>query len=291
MSRYDVAVAYRVYPGVSKSPLVHADDKLALARTCLLSFKQSLGGLRAKMFVLLDSCPPEYKALFRSVFTAQDLVFIDLDHAGNQGSFLKQIEILLEQNDSEAIYLAEDDYLYQAGSFGEMLDVLKHGIGGASADFVTPYDHADCYKLLLHRHGRRHAKTAMREWQTVNSTCLTFLTTKTTLAQTRAVFETYRDKKNLDASIWISLTQFQLYNPLSYVRLFFIERPSFKILLKAWIYNIRAVFGPRYVLWAPKPAIATHTDNRYVSPGIDWLARAAEIDKSFADVKQGSKSP
>jgi hypothetical protein len=288
MSRYDVAVAYRVYPGVSKTPLTHADDKLALARTCLVSFKQSLGDLRAKMFVLLDSCPPAYKALFQGIFAAQDLVFIDLDHVGNQGSFLRQIEILLEQNDSELVYLAEDDYLYQPSAFGEMLDVLKHGAGGAPADFVTPYDHADCYTLLLHRHSRRHMKTATREWQTMNSTCLTFLTTKTTLERTRGVFETYRDKKNLDASIWISLTQFQLYDPLTYLRLFFHERASFKILLKAWIYNVQAIFGPRYNLWAPVPAIATHTDNRYVSPGIDWLARAAEIDQSLAGAEQGT---
>lgn len=289
MSHYDVAVAYRVYPGVSKTPLIHADSKFALARTCLVSFKESLGDLRAKMFVLLDSCPPAYKAPFRDLFDAEDLVFVDLDHAGNQGSFLQQIEILLEQNESETVYFAEDDYIYEPGAFREMLDLIKHGAGGLPADFVTPYDHTDYYNLLLHKHPRRHEKAANREWQTVNSTCLTFLTTKTTLAQTRAVFETYRHKKNLDASIWLSLTHCQLFNPLAYLRLLAGERASFKILLKAWIYNTKAILGPRYRLWAPRPAIGTHIENRYISPGFDWLARAAEIDKSFGETpKRGA---
>lgn len=287
MKRYDIAVAYRVYPGVSKTPLIHADDKLALARTCLVSFKEALGDLAAKMYVLLDCCPPEYKALFREHFDEKDFVFIDLDHVGNQRSFLKQIEVLLAQTDTEAVYFAEDDYLYLPGTFGEMLDVLQKGVDGLPADFVTPYDHQDYYTLLLHRHKRRQGKTAKRTWQTVNSTCLTFLTTKATLAKTRAVFETYQNPRNLDASIWLALTHDQIFDPAAYFRMFMKERPSFKILLKTWIYNAEAVRGPRYRLWAPKPSIATHTDHRYVAPGIDWLAEADRIDRSLAASRSG----
>jgi hypothetical protein len=58
--RFDLAVAYRVYPGISKEPAVHADDKLRLAELCLRSFKEALGTLRVKVWALLDGCPPEY---------------------------------------------------------------------------------------------------------------------------------------------------------------------------------------------------------------------------------------
>ena len=42
---YDLAVAYRIYPGVSKVPPVFSQDKLKLAEFCLKSFKDSLGDL------------------------------------------------------------------------------------------------------------------------------------------------------------------------------------------------------------------------------------------------------
>jgi hypothetical protein len=282
MSQHEVAIAYRVYPGVSKTPLIHANNKLALATTCLASFKEALGDVRAKMFVLLDSCPPEYYALFRRYFADEDLAFIELGHVGNQESFLKQIEVLLDQNDSEAVYFAEDDYLYLPNTFREMLNAIKVGIKGERADFVTPYDHSDYYSLLLHRHDREFGKKGDREWQTVNSSCLTFLTTKTTLRETRAILETYRNKKNLDASIWLSLTHYQIFNPVVYLTTFLKERSSFKILLKAWIYNGPRLLGRRYRLWSPKPSLATHTDHRYPAPGIDWQTAASRIDAEIA---------
>ena len=87
--RYDLAIAYRVYPEVSKPArsLTFGDDKYLLSEVCFRSFKESLGALRAKIWVLLDSCPPEYEALFRRYVDPDDLVIVRLDGAGNRATF------------------------------------------------------------------------------------------------------------------------------------------------------------------------------------------------------------
>ena len=46
----DLAIAYRIYPGISKIPPIYSDDKFKLSELCLRSFKQSLGGLRVKIW-------------------------------------------------------------------------------------------------------------------------------------------------------------------------------------------------------------------------------------------------
>ena len=59
---HDLAVAYRIYPSVSRPALglPFSDDKYRLSEICLHSFKESLGSLRVKVWAILDGCPPEY---------------------------------------------------------------------------------------------------------------------------------------------------------------------------------------------------------------------------------------
>ena len=114
MSSYDLAVAYRIYPKVSKPSLglPFSDDKLRLAEICLRSFKASLGGLRVKIWAILDGCPESFADLFRKYFDPDDLVLVPLPSVGNHATFGKQIDILLNQTDSDFVYFAEDDYVY-----------------------------------------------------------------------------------------------------------------------------------------------------------------------------------
>ncbi|HVY69793.1 MAG TPA: glycosyltransferase family 2 protein, partial [Verrucomicrobiae bacterium] len=137
-SPYDFAVAYRVYPRVSRTPPVFRDNKFKLAELCARSFKNSLGSLRPKIWLLLDACPPEYERMFRSLFPAEDMVILNLTGEGNLPTFVRQIQILSEQTDSELIYFAEDDYYYLPGQFPRLVDFLRANL---DADFVTPYDH------------------------------------------------------------------------------------------------------------------------------------------------------
>ncbi len=265
--QYDLAVAYRIYPRVSKVPLIFADDKYSLAELCLKSFKASLGDLRAKMWVLLDSCPSEYDDLFRRYFKPEDLELIHLSGIGNQLAFNEQISILVNQDKADLVYFAEDDYFYLPHQFAQMIDLLTQN---NDVDFVSPYDHLDYYFSGFHQHQISLKVFQGRYWRTANSTCLTFLTSKSTLKKTRKVFASFANG-NYDASLWLSLTKFHLFNPIRAMR-FLINNPFWlKLILNAWYYCWRQIlFGRRWKLWVPMPAIATHTDSDYLAPTVDW---------------------
>ncbi len=266
---YDLAVAYRIYPKVARPalglPLSH--DKLQLADACLRSFRESLGTLRVKLWVLLDACPPEYEEMLFRYFDREQLVLIPLQKTGNLGTFEQQIDILSNQTDSELVYFAEDDYFYLPDQFRAMVDYLR---AHDDVDFVTPYDHLDCYNLELHDYPKRLRVSANRHWRTAGSTCLTFLTSRRTLQQTAHVFRTY-GLKNSDASLWLSLTKHGVWNPFTLSR-YAIKNPWLaKIVVKAWLHGWRQIlFGERRHLWVPVPGIATHLDVNALSPSVDW---------------------
>jgi hypothetical protein len=275
MKTCDLAVAYRIYPQVADAArgFPGCEDKLRLSEVCLRSFKNSLGNLRVKMWVILDDCPSSYAALFRKFFEEDELVFVPLRGAGNQGSFAKQLEVLLTQTDSEVVYFAEDDYLYVPGQFHCMTDFLRDCAG---AHFISPYDHLDCYTLDLHRQPKWLRIHNDRHWRTASSTCLTFLTMRETLRKTQRVFRHYK-RRSFDCSLWLSLTKQRVFNPLFFARHIFRESRFCKIVLKSWLYCWQQIlFGKSWTLWVPIPGIATHVDCGALSPSVDWCALAQE---------------
>ena len=144
--KYDLAVAYRICPRMpEKEMAVCPRDKLKLSEICLRSFRESLGSLKVKMWVLLDNCPPEYGALFLKYFDEKNLKLIKLGGIGNQATFGLQLELLANQKDSEIIYFVEDDYLFLPNQFAEMIYFLKFH---SDVHFVSPYDHPDYYIAL-----------------------------------------------------------------------------------------------------------------------------------------------
>lgn len=267
--RYDVAVAYRIYPKVAKPALglPFSDDKARLAEVCLQSFRRSLGSLRVKLWVLLDGCPPEYADMFRRHFAEQDLELIPLAGIGNYGTFSKQIEILREQTAAELIYFAEDDYFYLPDQFRLMVDFLQ---AHQDVDFVSPFDHLDCYTMELHRGPTWLRAFGGRHWRTAASTCLTFLSTRQVLLDTERILRTYADK-NYDCSLWLSLTKERVLSPWSWPRLFLRQPFTMKIFAKAWLFGWRQIlFGKRRSVWTPVPSIASHIDIKSLAPGVDW---------------------
>jgi hypothetical protein len=268
---YDVAIAYRIYPKVAKpaAGLPFSDDKYRMAEVCLQSFRRSLGDLRVKIWVLLDGCPPSYGDLFRSCFSSQDLTLIPLGGSGNQQTFLQQINILTEQEDAELVYFAEDDYYYLPGQFHLMTDFLQ---ACSDVDFVSPYDHLDCYTLDLHRRPKWLRVFADHHWRTAASTCLTFLTTRTRLRETQGTFRSY-GKGNGDCSLWLELTKESLFRPIDLVRWMIGQRRLANIVIKAWLYGLpQILFGRSHKLWVPVPGLATHMAAGLLSPTIDWPA-------------------
>ncbi len=267
---YDLAVAYRIYPKVAKPALnlVFGDDKYSLSEACLKSFRESLTGLRVKIWAILDGCPPEYESLFCKYFDLSDLVVVRLNSAGNQQTFAKQLEILVNQSDADLVYFAEDDYFYLPDQFPRMVEFIR---SSPDVHFLSPFDHLDCYRLELHRTRKWIRAFADHHWRTAASTCLTFLTRTETLVTHRAVFETYVHG-DFDCSIWLSLTKQRVCNPLFFTRCAVRARFEWKIILKAWLFCWQQIaFGPRLKLWVPVPGIATHLDSSSLSPGIDWI--------------------
>jgi hypothetical protein len=274
-SKCNLAIAYRIYPAISKPAvgLPFSEDKYLLSEVCLRSLKESLGGLRTKIWVLLDGCPPAYEALFRKYFATEELRLMAFDKIGNRATFSKQIEILLEQKEAEFVYFAEDDYFYLPNQFHLMLDFLK---ANPDAHFVSPYDHLDCYTLDIHAGPKWVRSDGAHHWRTAASTCLTFLTRRETLAKYEPVFRSYV-RGNNDCALWLTLTKHRVFNPVAAARYFVRGLFYWKVLTRAWVYGWRQIlFGRKLQLWVPIPGIATHLDINALSPNIDWRALMQE---------------
>lgn len=260
----DVAIAYRIYPGISKVPAFFEHDKLKMAEMCLNSFRDACGKLRVKLWVLLDGCPPEYERLFREVFCDAELEIVPLNKAGNLATFSLQIDLLTKQTESEFVYFAEDDYFYFPGALEKMLAFARDN---ADVDFVTPYDHPDSYITPSRFEHQLVRPFGDRYWRTASSTCLTFLTSRKTLLATAKLFRSY-SAGNMDCPIWLALTQkSSLANP----RIHFHDWFRVKTWLKTWRWGFGPILLRRaYHLWTPLPTLATHMESTGLAPLVDW---------------------
>jgi len=276
--KYDVAVAYRVYPKVSATPPpVYATDKFKLAELCLKSFKASLGDLRVKMWVLLNDCPPAYEALFRQVWSEVDLVVLRYPGVPAGTTLHEQSRILMEQTDAEIVYWAEDDYFYLPGQFQLAVNFLRQN---PEADFVSPYDHPDLHTTDLHRLHSPRREFGGKVWQSVVSSTHTMLATRAALVESRRVFLTFHGKVNYDLAMWMALTKRRVFNPIKFLQWLVNHKFWSASIFLAWCFFWRQIlFGRRYTLWIPQPAIATHMIATLTAPGIDWLREIAAFEK------------
>lgn len=271
-NQYDLAIAYRIYPKISREPLIFSDDKFQLVKFCLRSFTRSLGDLKVKIWIILDGCPPKYEDLVREFFKNEDLTIIKEDSIGNRATFGLQIDLLTKQNFSKNVYFAEDDYYYFPNQFKKMISFLNRF---EDVDFVTPYDHLDYYTTELHNLKQEIRSYASHHWRTAHSTFLTFLTTKRTLLKTKKIFYKYatfnKNKNNWEIYYWLSITKKKLFNILEILR-FYKHHPLYYYYLKdSWKYNWGPIlFARKRKLWAPIPTIGTHMERTHLSPSIDW---------------------
>lgn len=149
-----------------------------------------------------------------------------------------------------------------------MLNFLR---GQRDADFISPYDHMDCYRLHLHRGPKWLAVFENHHWRTAASTCLTFLTRKSALARYERVFRSFSRPGGDDCALWLSLTKHRVLNPVAVFG--YLARREFywKSLVKAWLFCWpQIVFGRRAKLWVPVPGVGTHLSAGLLSPGVNW---------------------
>ncbi|KXB97006.1 MAG: hypothetical protein AA908_09155 [Chlorobi bacterium NICIL-2] len=275
MMQYDLAIAYRVYPGISKSPAFYSTDKLALAELGLRSLRLALGDLRTRLYAILDGCPPEYEALVLRYFPAEHTEIVHRQRAGNAATFIEQLDYLLEQPHAKFVYFAEDDYLYRPGTLPRLLTFAEQH---RDAHFLAPYDYPDYYQMPLHRGCLQMRYAAGYHWRSAGTACLTFLTRRSILRRTHTLWRTYA-KGNFDASMWMALTKHAVFHPLRTVR----SSIEAAIMAKAWYYGWRRIlFGKRWMLWVPIPSMATHLERTTLAPGVDWEAVRQEVEAAYA---------
>ncbi len=289
--KYDISVAYRIYPEVSRLPPIFRENKFLLSKLCLKSFKKSLDNLKVKFYAILDNCPPKYENLFKKYFKAPNLEIVRLNGVGNKKTFGHQLKILKEQESSDIVYFAEDDYYYLPNQFKTMIRFLKND---SQVHFITPYDHLDLYSHPFHNYRSSIKIFDKRHWRTVNSTCCTFLTTKSVLNQTQHVFAKYSKDNFFDKpyfknnrflyrlfidffgratgpDYWSSLTKINVFKLFRILKLRYENYGIYQIYFRSWRYNWKQIlFGKKWNLWAPMPTMATHMEYDFLSPVINW---------------------
>jgi hypothetical protein len=264
--KYDLAVCYRIYPGVSGNPVFGFKQKPPLLRLNLETFRESLGDLKIKLWILLDKCPPLYGEMLEEIFAKIQMEIIPLGGEGNGPTFRRQMDILTAQTDSDLVYVAEDDYLYLPGSLQQAVTFMRNH---PEVDFATLYDHPDYHERFIHDFPGSEIAEDGHRWRNVVSTCLTFMARKQALVDSKSVFMTYN--KNPDLALWMALTKIRVRNPWSWVRsagdgLFFSVSHAL-----AWRYAWRHILlGKRQTLWAPTPSLATHMESKGLARGVDW---------------------
>ena len=286
MSKFDIVIAYRCYPKISKTPIYWSDDKLWMILWGLKSMVACLWDLKAKFFIIADWIPSGWEKIIVDVLWKNEVSYIYTDCIWNWRTFEKQMDLLLKQNDSEVIFFAEDDYLYNINDkdwFSEAIQLLKEW----KSDFVSLFDHAVTYKWAFMRYKKHFILTKNRIWKTESSTCLTFMTTKKVLRQTRKIFDFYV-KWCRDYPMWICLTK------INTLRFFDIDwnyklglplwkKPSlmqrilknfprqYIYVFMAWFYGWKQIlFWKKYKLYVPTPSISTHLESTDIAPIINW---------------------
>jgi len=286
---YDVAATYRIYPKMSSNlPPIFPDDKLKLAELCLKSFKNSVRGLRVKLWVLLNDCPPAYEAMFKQLWGEEDLVLVRYPGVAAGATLHEASRILREQTDAEIVYFADDDYFYLPDEFRLGVDFLKQY---PDADFLAFYDHIDLSTTDLHNLPCETREFGGKKWKSCVSTTHTFLATRKALIEVQKLFLdlflAFGGGVSPDLAMWMALTKKRVFNPVKFLHWSILHQYWAASIFYAWFYGWRQIlFGRRYTLWSPVPSIATHMVAGQEAPGINWQK---EFEKQMASVPPESR--
>lgn len=250
-----LAIAYRVYPkfspGAQREQFAYKFDMFS---KCLSSMVEALRGVDYHIFFLLDSCPEEYGNYIRDNVEKGRFNIESVNHCGNRNTFLRQMEILRDQDFSDNVYFAEDDYLYT----GKSLEPLISMIEGGEADFVSPYNHPDyypetsCAPHFLHKYRWYAAEKHGKLFLQVGSTTMTFLTTRKVLRESWNILQWYKKSGITDYEMWLLLTK--------------MRRVSTTIRKTARLYAAYMSIiklHRRFRLYIPIPGVAVHMATPY----------------------------
>jgi len=251
---FDIELAIRVYPGISKSPVIPG-TKLETFGRCFASLVQSTGDLRTKIHVIYDGCPRKFAAMVNStVRPTQTLEEHFLEGVGNEKTFKLQRKILMQSN-ANLIGLVEDDYFFRNSALSELFDFAK---ADKFAGFYTIFNSSDYYRLDLHDYKSEIKFHAGRYWRNASSTTLTFFASPYMLRRFDRVFASF-DHGNYDHTLWLAITKRYLGSFL----LCLMRSPTKKKFIR--LYKL-IKFLPfinlfrQADLWVPLPSMGAHLE-------------------------------
>ena len=154
-------------------------------RQCFLNFVEVFG--TDHLTIVADNTRQE-TIDFLGRFTKR----IERTALGNAASFIYALNIAVQFDDGQSVYLVEDDYLHLPKGPQYIIEGLER------ADYVSLYDHADKYMQKspnpLVSDGGENTKvilTASSHWKYTNSTTMTFAVKAKTLKADQEVFRHY----------------------------------------------------------------------------------------------------
>lgn len=138
---------------------------------CFENFMQTCQGAPVNVTFLLDTFKPMHEPHF--VKSQKRFPVIEISEGTEAGSFLRLLDHVsaLGLKEDTIVYFLEDDYMHRAG----WTDVLQEGFTIPDADYVTLFDHRDKYFLENYRTLQSKIfHTASCHWRTTPSTTNTF---------------------------------------------------------------------------------------------------------------------
>ncbi len=269
---YTLTIAHRVCPEFSKTAIGFT-TKLDLVRATTDSISKAVGKIkgRIRFCVILDGCSSEYRRIFELFFPVggnTDLEIIQTSAVGNLKTYAKQLDVLLSANETEFVYFSEDDYLYTPDAFLAMIDFMRE----SEVDFVTPLDHPDLYHGAFTKFREKWEAqiriSAYGHWQSIRSTCLTFMTSPRVLNEAHSILERY-SKGALDYPMWLGITKKDVLNIkiIAYAVCMYVLRKKIRnrALYTLWAWKSlgrRILKTRRFGLWSPIPTLAVHLSNQ-----------------------------
>lgn len=195
----------------------------------------------------------------------------ELPSVGNARSFRVALSLVDRSPwaDDDIVYFSEDDYLYLENAF-IALDKAAESIEEAS--LFTLYDHPDYYQLKVHRGGHLGERVWTidgTQWRPVRSTCMTFASRVGLVRRLHFIFS-YAAKGTVpnDFGLFSALTGAPGYRWLG--------RVAGAKSCRDRDFAARALLGRSRatILVAPRPSLATHMHEPYITRDHDWGAIA-----------------
>ena len=260
---YDLEIGLRVYPGISKKPLLRG-SKLETFEQVYRSILESSQSLNTKITVFSDGCGDEFHQMIRRMTSERyDLEIVKVDCFSGPKSFKLQYDYL-SKSKAKLVALLEDDYLLDS----DALDcVFRYAESKQFKSYYTFFNSSDYYSHELHNYRSTINYFEGNYWRTVASTTFTFMCSPATLRRNRAFFKTY-SFGNFDHNVWASQTK--LGWRCLFISLF--RKPTannLKRLLKfclTLLLLLPIVVSRRENLWVCMPGKGTHLETQGVSP-------------------------